>query len=95
MVNSKKARRDLVDATYNRYSTFEDENNLPQWFVEDEEKNYRRDVTVPRQVLSDYKKKFEDINARPIKKVVEAQARKKRRVYNTIISYFPIKLTIY
>lgn len=80
MVNSKKTRRELIDASYNRYSTFEDESKLPKWFVEDEEKNWRRDVVVPRQVLNDYRKKFEDINARPIKKVVEAQARKKRRV---------------
>jgi AdoMet-dependent rRNA methyltransferase SPB1 len=80
MVNSKKAKRDLIDSTYNRYSTFENDSELPKWFVEDEEKNYRRDVVVPRQVLNDYRKKFEDINARPIKKVVEAQARKKRRV---------------
>lgn len=35
---------------------------------------------VPYNIVSKYKKKYEDIDARPIKKVVEAQARKKRRV---------------
>lgn len=86
IVNSKRARRDLIDASYNRYSTFEDESSLPKWFVENEAEHWRRDVVVPRQVLNDYRKKFEDINARPIKKVVEAQARKKRRVSDVIIN---------
>lgn len=70
----------MIDDSYNRYATFEDEENLPKWFVEDEEKNFKKDIRVPKKVLNDYRKKFDDINARPIKKVVEAQARKKRRV---------------
>lgn len=32
----KKARTELLDATYNRYSFHEDPNTLPSWFVEDE-----------------------------------------------------------
>lgn len=97
MVSSKKARCDLIDATYNRYSTFEDESTLPKWFVEDEQMNWRRDVTVSRQSLNDYRKKFEDINARPIKKVVEAQARKKKRVWEretNFLTYFFLLLLI-
>lgn len=80
IVNSKKTKRDLIDESYNRYSKFEDEQELPKWFVEDEEKNFKKDVSIPRKVFAEYKKKNEDINARPIKKVVEAQARKKKRV---------------
>lgn len=80
IVNSKKVKRDLIDESYNRYSRFEDEQELPKWFVEDEQKNFKKDVNIPRKVFSEYKKKNDDINARPIKKVVEAQARKKKRV---------------
>lgn len=82
LVNSKKTKRDLIDDSYNRYSRFENDENLPKWFVEDEEKNFKKDITVPKRVLNEYKKKNDDINARAIKKVVEAQARKKKRVYN-------------
>ena len=40
---------------------------------------------MPANIVGKYKKKYEDIDARPIKKVVEAQARKKRRVSGAFI----------
>ena len=86
MVNSKKTKSELIDESYNRYSTFDDEQQLPEWFIEDEEKNFKKLPNLPRNIVGKYKKKFEDINARPIKKVVEAEARKKRRVSNFILN---------
>ena len=35
----KKARNELMDASYNRYTVHEDPNTLPSWFVEDEAKH--------------------------------------------------------
>ena len=32
----KKARNEILDSTYNRFSTNEDPDTLPSWFVEDE-----------------------------------------------------------
>ena len=63
-----------------RYATFDQDDKLPEWFLEDEEKNCKRMPNIPYNIVAKYKKKYEDIDARPIKKVVEAQARKKRRV---------------
>lgn len=48
--------------------------------MEDESKHYQRQLPVSKEVVADYKARMKEINARPVKKIAEAKARKKRKV---------------
>lgn len=77
MALSKKRKREIEDETYHRW-TFNDD-NLPEWFVQEESKHYQRKLPVTKEEAMEYKNRLREINARPIKKVAEAKARKKRK----------------
>ncbi|KAJ8544253.1 hypothetical protein ON010_g12015 [Phytophthora cinnamomi] len=76
MVQKSKAK-DMIDASYNRYA-WNDSEALPDWFVDDEEKHYRPQIPIPKNVLAQMKERFMEMATKPVKKVAEARGRKQR-----------------
>merc|ERR1712113_652476 len=79
LTGSKKGRMDLIDAGYNRWA-FDKDELLPDWFTQEEEKCNKAELPVSKELMAEFRAKLREINARPIRKVAEARARKKRRL---------------
>lgn len=78
LIKSKKNRRDLFDDGWNRYLHEEDE-FIPSWFRKEEQMHYRKAVPVSNELSKEFNERMKEINSKPIKKVLEAKARKKKR----------------
>jgi AdoMet-dependent rRNA methyltransferase SPB1 len=74
----QKNKYDLIDEGINRYS-FRDRDSLPEWFVDDEKKHSKIVKPITKEAALAIKEKQKTLNARPIKKVLEAKGRKKMR----------------
>ncbi len=81
MIMSKKRRRDLLDAGWNRFMFNDRDEDLPDWFVKEERLHMRphAEATVDPKVAEEYRQRQKELNVKTIKKVVEAKARKKRK----------------
>lgn len=73
-----KNKHDLINDGFNRYS-FRDMDGLPDWFVEEESQHNKINRPITKEAAMAIKEKQRQLNARPIKKVLEAQGRKKMR----------------
>ncbi|XP_070765006.1 pre-rRNA 2'-O-ribose RNA methyltransferase FTSJ3 isoform X1 [Enoplosus armatus] len=80
IATSKKRARDLIDGSFHRFASSEEQWEVPEWFLDDEQKHRKKPVPVTREMVEEYKQKWKEIDARPIKRVAEAKARKKRRM---------------
>jgi len=78
LIRSKKAKRDIMDNGWNRFM-FND-TNLPEWFAKEEELHMKLKPDVDPEVVEKYREKGKEVNVKTIKKVVEAKARRKRKV---------------
>lgn len=79
----KKSKHDVADEGFNRYS-FRDSDNVPEWFKEDEAEHSKINKPITKEAAMAIKEKLKALNARPIKKVAEAKARKKFRAANKL-----------
>lgn len=76
---SKSARERMIDDSYNRFAFDEDEDDLPSWFADDERRHMRQMLPVSKDQIDAERQRLTAIDAKPIKRVYEAQARKRMR----------------
>ncbi|KAI1435996.1 rRNA methyltransferase [Xylaria sp. CBS 124048] len=76
LATGQKTAHDVIDENFNKYA-FRDREGLPDWFLEDESKHDKKQKPITKEAAQAIKEKMRALNARPIKKVREAQARKK------------------
>ncbi|KAJ1974689.1 AdoMet-dependent rRNA methyltransferase spb1, partial [Dimargaris xerosporica] len=83
LVNQQKSLGSVIDEGFNRY-TFNDAEGLPEWFLDDERRHSQRAIPVTKEAVRIVRERMKALDARPIKKIAEAKARKKRRAARRI-----------
>ncbi|RKP25998.1 ribosomal RNA methyltransferase [Syncephalis pseudoplumigaleata] len=78
LVNRQKSRASLVDDGFNK-RTHNDDASLPAWFIDDERRHNKLHLPVTKEAVRAIRERLKLLNARPIKKIAEAKARKKMR----------------
>lgn len=78
LVNREKTKTQLINDGFNRYSLNSKE-GLPAWFLDDESKAYKPNIPVTKEAIATLRAKQRALDARPIKKIAEAKARKKHQ----------------
>ncbi|KAK8855245.1 hypothetical protein PGQ11_011157 [Apiospora arundinis] len=76
LATGEKSSYDVVDDGFNKHA-FRDRDGLPDWFLDDEVRHDKPHKPITKAAANALKEKMRAYNARPIKKVREAKARKK------------------
>jgi hypothetical protein len=76
LVNRKLTADQMIDDGFNKHN-FNHKDGLPTWFLDDEGKFYKPNLPVTKEAIQALRAKQRALDARPIKKVAEAKARKK------------------
>jgi AdoMet-dependent rRNA methyltransferase SPB1 len=78
LVNRQITASQLVDDGFNRLSAYH-KDGLPSWFADDESKHYKPNIPITKEAVDALREKQRALDARPIKKIAEAKARKKMK----------------
>lgn len=76
LVNREKTKSDLINQGYTKHN-FVDKSDLPSWFLDDEAKNWKANIPITKEAMAALRARQKALDARPIKKIAEAKARKK------------------
>ncbi|KAI9268979.1 Spb1 C-terminal domain-containing protein [Phascolomyces articulosus] len=78
LANKEKTKADLIDEGFSK-EAFRDKTGVPEWFLDDENKHNRPHLPVTKEAVKALREKLKALDARPIKKIAEAKARKKMK----------------
>lgn len=76
LATGQMTTHDAIDDAFNK-RTLRDRDGLPDWFLDDETKHDKPQKPITKAAAKAIQEKMRAYNARPIKKVREAKARKK------------------
>ena len=82
-MNRRKTRTDLINDGFTRYS-LNSKDGLPKWFLDDEAKHFIPNIPITKEAVQALRAKQRALDARPIKKIAEAKARKKMKAAQRI-----------
>jgi AdoMet-dependent rRNA methyltransferase SPB1 len=83
LVNRQTTKTQLINDGFNRYSLNSKE-GLPSWFLDDEAKFYKPNLPITKEAVAALRERQRALDARPIKKVAEAKARKKFKAHQRL-----------
>ena len=78
LATGKITKQQMLDDNFNKIS-LRDVDGLPEWFLDDENQHSKSQRPISKEAAAAIKEKTKALNARPIKKVREAKARKTMR----------------
>lgn len=74
----RNKQRSIIDQAYNRYAHNDD--ILPDWFRDEENPHMKPAMPITKEMVQQIKEYERELNARPIKKVMEAKAKRKQKL---------------
>lgn len=83
LVNRQTTKTQLINDGFSRYSLNSKE-GLPSWFLDDEAKFYKPNLPITKEAVAALREKQRALDARPIKKIAEAKARKKFKAHQRL-----------
>ncbi|KAG6849868.1 hypothetical protein H0H93_004217 [Arthromyces matolae] len=83
LVNQQTTKTKLINDGFNRYS-LNSKDDLPSWFLDDEARHYKPNLPVTKDAIMALREKQRALDARPIKKIAEAKARKKLKAHQRL-----------
>ncbi|KAJ9101700.1 hypothetical protein QFC21_003038 [Naganishia friedmannii] len=83
LVNRRTTVSQMIDDGFNKHN-FNHKDGLPTWFLDDEGKHWKANLPVTKEAMDALRAKQRALDARPIKKVAEAKARKKFKAHQRL-----------